>query len=78
MTWVGGSCFAIFMVTCWCILMATFPGYSDPKLQEWLESTYNLIYIWCNIIWAAFNTVSTMITIIGIYKILKTMQQLEK
>ena len=29
MGWIGGSCFAILMLTCWCILMTSFPGYKD-------------------------------------------------
>ena len=32
--WIGGLCFAIFMITCYSILMATFPGYTDiPKWE---------------------------------------------
>jgi hypothetical protein len=78
MGWVGGSCYTSIMVTCWCILMATFPGYINlAKLQEWYDNTFNPIDEWSNIIWAVFNTVSTMITIVGIYKIIKTMQELQ-
>jgi hypothetical protein len=29
--WTAGLCYAILMITCWCILMATFPGYTDTK-----------------------------------------------
>jgi hypothetical protein len=66
MGWVGGLCYALIMVTCWCILMATFPGVSDPKLTEWNDNTYVPIVEWSLIIWAAFNIVSTYITIVGI------------
>ncbi len=47
--------------------MFTFPGYSDiAKFTEWSEDIYNLIFEISNITWAVFNTVSTVVTIIGI------------
>ncbi len=79
MGWTGGLCYALLMISCWCILMATFPGYIDlAKLQEWYFNTFSPISQWSSIIWAVFNIVSTMLTIVGIYKIIKTMEELER
>jgi hypothetical protein len=65
--WIGGLCYAILMITCWCILMVTFPGYSDiTKLIEWVENTYNPIFELSDIIWVVFNFLSTVVTIVGI------------
>ncbi len=37
--WIGGLCYVVFMITCWFILMVTFPGYSDmPKFKEWIAT----------------------------------------
>ncbi len=67
MGWTGGLCYALFIITCWCVLMATFPGYSDlVKLQEWFENTFHPIYTLSFIIWGVVNTVSTIVTILGI------------
>ena len=79
MAWTGGSCFAACIITFWCIAMATYPGYSDlTKLLEWYDNTFDPIDYWSNLIWGVFNTVSTMVTVVGIYKIMKTMQQLKR
>ncbi len=79
MGWIGGSCFALLIITFWCILMASFPGYSNlAKLQEWYYNTFDQIFEWSSIIWGLFNILSTIVTIVGIYKIMKTMQQLKK
>ncbi len=65
--WTGGLCYAIFMITCWCISMATFSGYSDiTKLIEWVDNIFNPISYLSNIIWGVFNILSTIITIVGI------------
>ncbi len=51
--------------------MVTLPGYSDvAKWIEWYENTYYLIYKLSLIIWAIFNIVSTIATIVGIYKMI--------
>jgi hypothetical protein len=39
---------------------------------------YYRIYNWSYIVWSVFNAISTMITIFGTYKIIKTMQELQK
>jgi hypothetical protein len=78
MGWIGGSFYAILLITYWCILIITFPGYKHLiKLQEWYDNTYIESTQRSVIIWVVFNTVSTIITIIGINKMLKTMQQLK-
>jgi hypothetical protein len=65
--WSGGLCFAACITTCWCIMMVTFPGYSDlAKLQGWYEKSFSPISKWCYIAWGFFNTISTIATIVGI------------
>jgi hypothetical protein len=76
--WTGGLCFAAFMITCWCVLMVTFPGLTDPKYDEWHEKTFNPIYVCSYFLWGVFNTISTIVTILGIKKILKSLQQLKR
>jgi hypothetical protein len=77
--WIGGLCYAIFMITCWFISMVTYPGYSNiSKLTKWYHNTYGPIGFWSNIIWAVFNILSTLVTIVGIYKIIHTLHQLKK
>ncbi len=59
--------------------MFTFPGLEDlSKLKKWYDNYLTPINEIISQIWAFFNTLSTIVTIIGIYKILKTMQQLKK
>ncbi len=76
--WTGGLCFSVCMITCWCIWMVTFPGWTETKLTEWFENTFNPIDELTRIIFGVFNIVSTMVTIIGIYKIVNTLDQLKK
>jgi hypothetical protein len=78
MGWFGGICFVLCMITCWSILMITFPGWNDTKLIVWNLKTYYPITDWGNIIWAVFNILSTLLTIVGIYKIFKTLQLLKR
>ncbi len=56
--------------------MVTFPGYTDTKLMEWVNNTYNPISEFSGIIWAVFNFVSIVVTIVGIYKIVHTLRLL--
>jgi hypothetical protein len=58
--------------------MVTFPGWTETKLTEWFENTFNPIDELTRIIFGVFNIVSTMVTIIGIYKIVNTLDQLKK
>ncbi len=59
--------------------MVTFPGYSDvSKLTEWFDNTFSPIIYLNDMIWRVFNIVSTMVTIVGIYKIVYTLHQLKK
>jgi hypothetical protein len=44
------------------------------RVQEWFEKTAGPINEWSSIIWAIFNTVGTSATVLGIYKIMKTLQ----
>jgi hypothetical protein len=46
--------------------MATFPGYFDTKYQEWIEKFTNPIIECTSIVWGIFNTVSTVLAIVGI------------
>jgi hypothetical protein len=57
--------------------MVTLPGYSDiPKLMEWYDNTFYPIFKLCKIIWGVFNILSTIATIVGIYKIIHTLREL--
>jgi hypothetical protein len=57
----------MYMIISWCIMIATFPGFSDiAKLTEWYDNTFYPNFELTNIIWAVFNLVSTMVTIVGI------------
>ncbi len=45
--WTGSLCYVIFMITCWCIAMATFPGYNDfAKFKEWYHNTFYPVTYW--------------------------------
>ena len=58
--------------------MITFPGFTDlANLKEWYDKTYDPISEMSKIVWGVFNTISTMVTIVGIYKIMKTLHQLK-
>jgi hypothetical protein len=77
--WTGGLCYAVIMITCWCILMGTFPGYSDTaKLTEWYDNTLLPNLVLSQIIWVVFNVVSTTVTIVGISKIIRTLREIKK
>ncbi len=59
--------------------MVTFPGLSElAKFKEWYDHTLNPINSCCNIVWAVFNTVSLIVSVLGIYFMMKTMQQLKR
>ncbi len=59
--------------------MVTFPGYSHTaKLLEWSDQMLAPIYNLSNIIWAVFNIVSTMVTIVGIYIIIRILREIKK
>jgi hypothetical protein len=76
--WTGGLSYGILMIASWCILMATFPGYSDlAKFLKWYHKTCNPIRELSYIIWAVFNTIGTIVTISGIQKIMKTLKELK-
>jgi hypothetical protein len=77
--WIGGLCYAVIMITCWCILMVTFPEFSDiAKLLVWYDFLFDPIVSLSSKIWAVFNMVSTMVTIVGIYKIIRTLREIKK
>jgi hypothetical protein len=58
-------------------MMETFSGYADTaKQQKRTEKIVRLIDSSSFIVRAVFNTVSTLIKIVGIYKILKSLKQL--
>ncbi len=77
--WIGGLGYAILMITFWCILMATFPGYYDiTKLTEWVEKIYNPISNLSDRIWGVFNILSAIVTFIGIKRIIHTLRELKK
>jgi hypothetical protein len=60
-------------------MMVTFPGYSDiPKFTIWYENTYYPILKLSIVIWGVLNIVSTMATIVGIYKMIHSLQKLKK
>jgi hypothetical protein len=72
--WVGGLSYALFIISCWCIMMVTFPGYSDiAKFTEWYENTYYPILKLSIKIWGVLNIVSTIATIVGIYKMIHSL-----
>jgi hypothetical protein len=59
--------------------MITFPGYSDiAKLIEWYENFFDPISYFNTIIWAVFNLLSTIVTIVGIKKMINTLRELKK
>jgi hypothetical protein len=59
--------------------MVTFPGFSDiAKLLEWYDFMFDPIVYWSIIIWAVFNMVSTMVTIVGFYKIIRTLREIKE
>ncbi len=59
-------------------MMITFPGYSDTKFKEWDDKIFTPISYFSTIIWGVFNMVSTIVTIVGVYKILHTLHELKK
>jgi hypothetical protein len=59
--------------------MVTFPGYSDTaKLLEWSDFMFDPIINLSTIIWALFNMVSTIVSIVGIYKTIRTLRLIKK
>ena len=70
------------MAVCWLILMITFPGFvnegSLDKYNHWISSTFNPIYFLCNIVWALFITISTLLTGIAISKIFQLVKLLQQ
>ncbi len=55
-------------------MMVTFPGYSDiAKFTEWYENTYYPILKLSIKIWGVLNIVSTIATIVGIYKMIHSL-----
>jgi hypothetical protein len=76
--WTGGLFYVIFMIISWCLLLVTFPGWTDTKEMEWYDDTFNPIIELSLITWAVFNFLSTIVTILAIYKIVHTVQKLKK
>ncbi len=65
--WTGGLGYFIFMIAGWCIMMATFPGYEDEtKNREWETKIYFPIYYSSYIVWAVYNMVGVLVTVVGI------------
>ncbi len=63
--------YTVFMLASCSILLITWPGNSNStKATDWLKNIYAKVWFTSKTIWNALNLVSTLITFIGIYKIL--------
>lgn len=78
LNWIGSIFFVVSLLSFWCILMATWPGYvSREELSNWFEKNLKVIVL-SSSIWFGYNIVGTCITFFGIFSILKTLKYVKK
>ena len=76
--WIGGLIYSGFIIISWCILIATWPGWLDlSKKSEWSKFIFLPIYALTDFLYLIINIASTWMTILGIRKILHTLQLLK-
>ena len=63
------------MITLWCILIFTVPSYAEwTKYLEWSVNIAFPVFFTNRIVWFVFNLASTIFTILGVRKLLNTLE----